>query len=158
MYSWFSRILLLIVGKTRTSSNRQNHGSKTKDQPWKWRESYSSRETADQVGCSQSVSNILKKPQLTRSVKDLKIPGQKKENYEREDSIMVRTACPIALRLHRKIKQRCRLNMVRVSLLPLPDDDWERLVPTVPNQVTICATSEQFFLTVSVHGKWFTWV
>ena len=34
------------------------------------------------MGCSQSVSNILKKPRLTGSVKDLKIPVQKKENYE----------------------------------------------------------------------------
>ena len=34
------------------------------------------------MGCSQSASNILKKPRLTESVKDLKITGQKKENYE----------------------------------------------------------------------------
>ena len=41
------------------------------------------RETADRVGCSQrSVSNVLKKPRLTGSVRDLKILGRKKENYE----------------------------------------------------------------------------
>ena len=34
------------------------------------------------MGCSQSVNNILKKPRLTGSVKHLKIPGRKKENYE----------------------------------------------------------------------------
>ena len=38
--------------------------------------------TADQVGCSQSISNILKKSRLTGSVEDLTIPGQKKENYK----------------------------------------------------------------------------
>ena len=38
--------------------------------------------TADQVGCNQTVSNILKKPRLTVSVKDCKIPRQRKENYE----------------------------------------------------------------------------
>ena len=36
---------------------------------------------ADQVGSDQNVSNMLK-PRLTGSVKDLKIPGQKKENYK----------------------------------------------------------------------------
>ena len=34
------------------------------------------------MGCSQSVSNIFKKPKLTGSVKDLKISRQTKENYE----------------------------------------------------------------------------
>ena len=35
------------------------------------------------MGCSQrSVSNILKKPRLTGSVRDLEISGRKKENYE----------------------------------------------------------------------------
>ena len=76
------------------------------------------------MGCSQSVGNISKKPKLTGSVKDLTIPGQKKrKTTKREDRIMGRKACPIALRLHWKIKQRCRLNMMRVSLLPLPDED-----------------------------------
>ena len=135
MYSWFPKRLLLIVGKTRISSNMQNHGSKAKDQPWKWRESYSERETADQVGCSQSVRNILKKPKLTGSVKDLKIPGQKRKTTKEEDRIMVRKACPVALRLHRRIKQRCRSNMVRVSLLPLPEEYWERLVPTAQTKL-----------------------
>ena len=150
MYSCFPRRLLLIVGKKEFKATSKIMGSKAKDQPWKWRESYSLRETADQVGCSQSVSNILRKPRLTGRVKDLKIPGQKKKTTKKEDRIMVRKACPIALRLHQKIKQRCRLNMVRVSLLPLPDEDWERLVSTAANQVTICTTSEQFFLTASV--------
>ena len=40
--------------------------------------------------------------------------------------------------------------MVTVSLLPLSNKDWERLVPTATNQVTICTKSEQFFLTTSV--------
>ena len=106
------------------------------------------------MGCSQSVSNILKKTRLTGSVRDLKIPGQKRKTTKREDRIMVRKACPIAQRLHRIIKQRCRLNMVKVSLLLLPDEDWERLVPTAANKVTICATSEQFFLTASVIRSW----
>ena len=34
------------------------------------------------MGCSQCVSNISKKPRLTGSVKDLKIPRRKKEYYE----------------------------------------------------------------------------
>ena len=35
------------------------------------------------MGCSQrSVSNILKKLRLTGSIRDWKIPGQKKENYK----------------------------------------------------------------------------
>ena len=36
------------------------------------------------MGCNQSFSNISKKPRLTGIVKDLKIPGQKKENYEQK--------------------------------------------------------------------------
>ena len=48
-------------------------------------------------------------------------------------------------------KQRCRLKMVRVSLLPLTDEDWERPVPTAANEVTICTTSKQFFLTASMY-------
>ena len=41
------------------------------------------RGTADQLSYSQrSVSNVLKKPRLTGSVRDLKIPGRKKKNYE----------------------------------------------------------------------------
>ena len=67
------------------------------------------------MDCSQSVSNILKKPRFIGSVKDLKIPGQKRKTTKRKERIMVRKACPIALRLHWKIMQRCRLNMVSVS-------------------------------------------
>ena len=74
----------------------------------------------------------------------------KLKTTKREERIMVRKANEIALRRHRKIKQRCRLNMMRVPLLPLPEEDWERLVPTAANQVTVCTTSEQFFLTASV--------
>ena len=54
---------------------------------------------------------------------------KKQKTTNREDTIMVRKACPIPL-------------MVRVSLLPLPDEKWERMVPTATNQVTICTTSE----------------
>ena len=46
--------------------------------------------------------------------------------------------------------QKCRLNMVKVSLLPLPKEGWERLVQTAANHAIICTTSEQFFLTASV--------
>ena len=128
----------------------QSHVSKTKDQPWKWRESFSQREPADRLGCSQtSISNIVKKPRFTGSVRDLKIPWRKKENYE--DRIMVKKASQIALGLHRKTKQKCWLNMVTVSSLPLPDEDWDRLVPTAAYQVTICTTIEQFFLTACIY-------
>ena len=94
-------------------------------------------------------ATIRKSRDLLEVLKTWRSLDEKRKTTKREDRIMMRKASPIALRLHRKIKQRCRLNMVRVSLLPLPDEDWERLVPTAANQVTICTTSEQFFLTAS---------
>ena len=52
-----------------------------------------------------------------------------KPELGRKDIDIDRKACPVALRLHRKIKQRCRLNMVKVSLLPLPDEDLREAGP-----------------------------
>ena len=42
------------------------------------------------MGCTESVSEILKKNRLTGSVKDSKIPGQKQKTSKREYRLMVR--------------------------------------------------------------------
>ena len=66
---------------------------------------------------------------------------EKRKATKREDRIMRRKACPIALRLHRKIKQRCRLNMVRVST----STTWRRLREAGPN-----GSKPSYYL----HHKW----
>ena len=144
MYSWFQRRLLLIVGKTRISRNMQNHGSKAKGQPWKVEGKLQNGKLLIKWAVAKASTIFWRSRDLLEVLKIWRSLDKKRKTTKREDRIMVRKACPIALRLHRKIKQRCRLNMVRVSLLPLPDEDWERLVPTAANQVIICTTSQQF--------------
>ena len=101
------------------------------------------------MGCSQSVSNILKKPRLTGSVKDLKISVEEKENYG-EDRIMVRKACPIVLRLDQKIIAEIQIEhgesvSTSTTRLRLKEAGLNNHKPSI-----ISATSEQSFLTASV--------
>jgi transposase len=92
------------------------------------REGYTQRQIAGKVGCSQrSASDILKKKQLTGSVKDLKIPGKKRKTTQRDTTSWCKKVKLTALKPPQRLKPRCKTSMQCISLFPPHDGDHEKL-------------------------------
>ena len=84
---------------------------------------YSQREVARRVGCCQrSVSDILKKARLTGGVRDRKIVGRKRKTTTKEDRLIVRKSKADRFKRQRRLKPRCRWNMVYTFHLPLQEE------------------------------------
>ena len=86
-------------------------------------EGYSQREVARRVGCCQrSVSDILKKERLTGGVRDRKITGRKRKTTTKRTDLSSGKVKQIDLRRQRRLKPRCRWNMVYTFHLPLQEE------------------------------------
>ena len=98
----------------------------------------------------RSVSNISKKQRLTGSVKDLKIPGRKRKTTKSEDWFMFRKCKSHSYKTATENKAEMQIEHVESVSTSAAWRTLREAGPKASDQIAICTTSQQFFLTASV--------